>query len=33
VLDSIDGDELWKVAEMWQGVRSEEDEQSSSVKL
>jgi carboxylesterase type B len=33
VLDTIDGDKLWKVAEMWQGVRSEDDELSSSMKL
>jgi carboxylesterase type B len=26
VLDSIDGEKLWRVAEMWQGVRSEEEE-------
>jgi hypothetical protein len=27
VLDSMDGEKLWRVAEMWQGVRSEEEEQ------
>lgn len=26
VLDGIDGEKLWRVAEMWQGVRSEEEE-------
>jgi hypothetical protein len=33
VLGSIDAEKVWKVADMWQGVRSEEDEKSEVAKL
>jgi hypothetical protein len=33
VLDSIDGDRLWTVAEMWQGVRSEDEEWEGVARL
>ncbi|KAH5122427.1 hypothetical protein HBI73_103660 [Parastagonospora nodorum] len=33
VLDGIDGDRLWKVADMWQGVRSEDEEWEGFAKL
>jgi hypothetical protein len=33
VLSSIDGEKLWRVAEKWQGVRSEEEEFESFSKL
>lgn len=33
VLDGIDGDRLWKVADMWQGVRSEDEEWEGVARL
>jgi len=33
VLDGIDGDRLWKVADMWQGVRSEDEEWEGAARL
>jgi carboxylesterase type B len=33
VLGSIDAERLWKLAEMWQGVRSEDEEMVAEVKL
>jgi hypothetical protein len=32
VLGSIDAEKVWRVADMWQGVRSEEDENEEDQK-
>lgn len=33
VLESIEAEKLWKLAEMWQGVRSEDEEATSAARL
>jgi hypothetical protein len=33
VLGSIDAEKVWKVADMWQGVRSEDDDMGEVARL